>query len=57
MNNLKSSAIRFGQELKVNQPSGMATVTNGTKTTKAESAVATYKVEERRNTFGHCRKE
>ena len=44
MNNLKSSAIRFGQELKVNQPSEMATVTNGTKTTKAESAVATYKV-------------
>ena len=44
MNNLKSSAIRFGQELKVNQPSEMATVTNGAKTTKAESAVATYKV-------------
>jgi LysM repeat protein len=44
MNNLKSSVIRFGQELKVNQPSEMATVTNGTKTTKAESAVATYKV-------------
>ena len=44
MNNLKSSAIRFGQELKVNQPTEMATVTNGTKTTKAESAVTTYKV-------------
>lgn len=44
MNNLKSSVIRFGQELKVNQPSEMATVTNGTKTTKAESAVATHKV-------------
>ena len=44
MNNLKSSVIRFGQELKVNQPSEMAAVTNGTKTTKAESAVATYKV-------------
>ena len=44
MNNLKSSVIRFGQELKVNQPSEMAAVTNGTKTTKAESAVTTYKV-------------
>ncbi len=44
MNNLKSSTIRFGQELKVSQPSEMATVTNGIKTTKTEPAVATYKV-------------
>ena len=44
MNNLKSSAIRFGQELKVNQPLEVASVNNGSKNTKADPVVATYKV-------------
>jgi len=44
MNNLKSSVIRFGQELKVNQPLEMASANNGQKNTKAEPVVATYKV-------------
>jgi LysM repeat protein len=42
MNNLKSSNIRFGQELKVNQ--SLAVVNNETKNTKAEPSVVTYKV-------------
>jgi LysM repeat protein len=42
MNNLKSSTIRFGQELKVNQPLEIAAVTNAPKITKGESVVATY---------------
>ncbi len=44
MNNLKSSAIRFGQELKVNQPLEVASANNGSKNTKADPVVATYKV-------------
>ena len=44
MNNLKSSTIRFGQELKVNQPLEVASVNNGSKNTKADPVVATYKV-------------
>ena len=44
MNNLKSSNIRFDQELKVNQPLEVAAVNNGTKNTKAEPSVVTYKV-------------
>ena len=44
MNNLKSSTIRFGQELKVNQPLEVASANNGSKNTKADPVVATYKV-------------
>jgi len=44
LNNLKSSKIRFGQELKVNQPLEVAMVTDDTKNAKAEPAVVTYKV-------------
>ena len=36
MNNLKSSTIRFGQELKVNQPLEVASANNGSKNTKAD---------------------
>lgn len=44
LNNLKSSKIRFGQELNVNQPLEVATVADGAKNVKTEPAVATYKV-------------
>ena len=44
INNLKSSAIRFGQELKVNQPLEVASVANGAKNIKIEPAAVTYKV-------------
>lgn len=44
MNNLKSSTIRFGQELRVNQPLEVASANNGSKNTKADPVVATYKV-------------
>jgi LysM repeat protein len=44
LNNLKSSKIRFGQELNVNQPLEVAAVADGAKNTKTEPTVATYKV-------------